>query len=76
MQYELDNPSDSYTFIAENREIAALTVFAFRARYGATPQSGDDNERVPIFFFGGASEWYKETFGRTPQDGIDALSAQ
>lgn len=71
MQYELDNPSDPYTFIAENREIAALTVFLLGTAFGATPQNGGDN--VPVFIFGGAAEWYKETFSRTPDEGMTAL---
>lgn len=71
MRYELINPSDPYTFVAESRETAALTVFVLGAAYGGKPECGDEN--IPVFIFGGAGEWYGETFGRTPGEGMAAL---
>ena len=73
MEYELINPSDPYTFIAEDHEVAVLTVFCLGTQYGATPMEGD--KEVPIFLFSGASgaaEWYKETFRRTTDEGLRA----
>lgn len=70
MEYELINPSDPYTFIAEDLETAALTVFLLSTTYGA--RSKEDEEKVPIFLFGGAREWYSENFDRTPDEGLDA----
>lgn len=70
MEYELKNPSDPYTFLAEDLEVAALTVFSISTLYGAEPKDG--GESVPIFIFGGAKEWYLEQFGRTPDDGRKA----
>lgn len=70
MEYELINPSDKYTFIAEDFETAALTVFCLGVAYGAKPK--DNGEDVPIFLFGGAVEWYAEKFGRSPDDGLAA----
>ena len=70
-EYELINPSDPYTFLAESHEIAALTVFILSTMYGAKSKSGE--EEVPLFLFGGSEEWYVEQFGRTPAEGIDAL---
>lgn len=32
MQYELINPSDPYTFVVDNKEVAALTVFALSTK--------------------------------------------
>ena len=69
MQYELINPSDPYTFLADNKEIAALTVFCLSTQYGA--QSQDETVEIPIFLFGGAKEWYQNEFGRTPDDGLE-----
>lgn len=69
-EYELINPSDPYTFMADDFETAALVVFTFGTAYGAKPKDG--GEDVPIFIFGGAKEWYKEQFGRTPDDGLEA----
>lgn len=70
MEYELINPSDPYTFIADDLEIAALVIFTFGTAYGAKPKDG--GEDVPIFLFGGALEWYKGKFGRTPDEGVKA----
>lgn len=70
MEYELINPSDPYTFIADDLETAALVVLIFGTAYGANPKDGGEN--VPIFLFGGALEWYQEHFGRTPDDGLIA----
>ena len=36
--------------------------------YGAEPK--EPGEEVPIFLFGGAVEWYKERFGRSPDEGL------
>lgn len=70
MEYELINPSDPYTFIATDLEVAALVVFSISTLYGAEPKEGDGD--VPVFIFGGAAEWYQETFERTPDDGMEA----
>lgn len=68
MEYELINPSDKYTFVAPDLEVAALTVFTLSFSYGAEPK--DNGEDVPIFIFGGADKWYEEKFGRKFEDGI------
>ena len=70
MQYELINPSDPYTFLAEDKEIATLVVFSLGTMYGAESQDGQ--EEVPLFLFGGAKEWYQNEFGRTPDEGLEA----
>lgn len=67
MEYELKNPSDPYTFIASDLEVAALVVFSISTMYGAEAKEGGAS--VPIFIFGGAREWYAEQFGRTPDEG-------
>lgn len=69
MEYELKNPSDPYTFIAKDHEVAALTVFCISTLYGAEPKEGDED--VPIFIFGGSCKWYHEKFGRTPDEGLE-----
>lgn len=70
MEYELKNPSDPYTFLAVDLEVAALVVFSISTLYGAEPKEGEGD--VPIFLFGGAVEWYQESFGRTPDEGLVA----
>ena len=68
MQYELINPSDPYTFVADNKEIAALTVFALSTMYGA--KSEDGSEEIPLLFLGGSKDWYRESFGKMPDEGL------
>lgn len=70
MQYKLINPSDPYTFLADNKEIATLVVFCLSTMYGAESQDG--KEDVPIFMFGGGKEWYQNEFGRSPDEGLEA----
>lgn len=69
MQYELINPSDPYTFVADNKEIAALTVFCISSLYGVKSQDG--KEEIPIFLFGGSKEWYKNEFGHAPEERLE-----
>ena len=73
MEYELHNPSDPYTFIAENREVDTIAVALISTAFGADTQDKNPESHVPIFLFGGFDEWYKETFGREPMEGLDAL---
>lgn len=68
MEYKLINPSDPYTFIADDLETASLVVLLLGTAYGAEPKGGGEN--VPIFLFGGALEWYTDHFKRTPDDGM------
>lgn len=73
MEYELINPSDPYTFIAEDFETAALVVLVFGIAYGANPKEGE--QRVPIFLVdepGAEADWYEENFGRNIQEGLAA----
>jgi hypothetical protein len=59
-EYELVNPSDKYTFLAPNLVIAACAVLILgEGRYGAH-RVDNEEERVPIFLFGGHDVWLKE----------------
>lgn len=69
-EYELKNPSDPYTFLANDLETAALVAFALGAgAYGAKPKAAEE-ENVPIFLLGGAEEWYAEQFGHSVEEGL------
>ena len=70
-EYELINPSDPYTFLAESRETAALVVLLLSAAYGAHQKNGNDDTDIPIFIFGGAREWFQEQFGHTTDQGFE-----
>lgn len=74
VEFELINPSDPYTFIADDLETAALVVFAISPAYGAKTKEGE--LAVPTFIFGGADEWYAEQFGRSVIDGFEAKKKQ
>lgn len=72
MEYELINPSDPYTFIADDFETAALVVFMLSPAYGAKDKEGKN--RVPIFLFGesDSEDWYIKQFERNSYDGLKA----
>lgn len=70
MEYELINPSDPYTFIAADKEVAALVIGILGFSFGAETKNKAEEDRVPIFMFGGFEEWYKKEFGRTPMEGV------
>lgn len=70
-EYELINYSDSYTFLADGQETAALMIFCLESpMYGVADQEG--NMIVPIFAFfdKDAKEWYREKFDRSPDEGF------
>lgn len=68
IEFDLINPSDPYTFLADDLETAALVVFSLSTMFGA--ESKDGKASVPVFILGGAMEWYKEQFNRTPDEAI------
>lgn len=70
--YNLINPSDPYTFRAEDQETAALAVFCLSPAYGAENLSEPDAGDVPVLLFSDPAEWYQEQFGRTPDEGLEA----
>lgn len=69
LEFELINPSDPYTFFAQNEEVASLIVLCLNTMYGA--KSKDETIEIPIFMFGGSEEWYFEKFNRTPDEGLE-----
>lgn len=71
MEYELHNPSDPYTFVAADKEIAALVVGLLSMMFGAGTEDKSKENEVPIFLFGGYDEWYQEEFGREPKEGLE-----
>ena len=71
-EYELINPSDPYTFLAPDKEVAALVIGNLSLAFGAETKDEKEDERVPIFLFGGFDQWYQEEFGRTPTEGLVA----
>ncbi len=73
MEYEFINPSDPYTFLAEDFETATLTVLTLGPQYGAKPRDG--GESVPLFFLSDTdylTNWYQEHFNHTIEEGADA----
>jgi hypothetical protein len=71
LSFELVNPSDMYTFSARSLEVAAQAVLLLgEGAYGG--KSLDGGKDVPIFLFGGHDEWFKENFGKTAEESLDA----
>lgn len=76
MEYELINPSDPYTFEAPDLEVAALVVGLLSPTFGAVSKNRKEEEEVPVFIFGGYEEWYKETFSKSPDEGLMARKTE
>lgn len=74
MEFELINPSDPYTFVADDLETAALAVFTVSSLYGAKTKDGEI--AVPVFIMCDSEEWYIERFGRNSYDGLKAKREQ
>lgn len=67
MLYNLINPSDPYTFEADDLELAAVAVVLLGdGQYLADPVGG--GESVPAFLFGGHDEWFKMKFGESCEE--------
>lgn len=49
MEYELINPSDPYTFVAADKEVAALVIGNLSLAFGAETKDEAEADRVPIF---------------------------
>ena len=66
MRFDLVNPSDPYTFEADDHEIAAVAVCLLGNGKYMADALGDDADKdnhVPAFLFGGHDEWFVSRFG-------------
>lgn len=65
--YSLINPSDSITFEAQSRGVAAAAILTISPMYGAYhldgPSGIDGEMNIPII---GSSEWFEKEFGIAP----------
>ncbi len=71
MKFNLVNPSDPYTFEADDFEIAAVAVCLLGVgKYPANALGDDANKsnNVPAFLFGGHDEWFRARFGGSFED--------
>lgn len=60
MIYEIINPSDPYTMVADDFKVAAAAVLLLgRGKLGLSCEE-DHKQHVPVMLFGGAEEWLKE----------------
>lgn len=63
MIYEIINPSDPYTLVADDLEVATVAVCMLReGRYALRPEE-ENAPGVPLFFFGGQDDWCYARFG-------------
>jgi hypothetical protein len=73
MIYEIINPSDAYTIVADDLKVAAVAcVLLGRGQYGLEPLE-DDGERVPFMLFGSPDAWFQEHFGADLQATMDEV---
>jgi hypothetical protein len=60
MIYEIINPSDAYTMVAESFHVAAAAVLLLgQGKLGLSCEE-DPEQHVPVMLFGGAEEWLKK----------------
>jgi len=61
--YEIVNPSDAYTIVAADFEVATVACLLLgNGQYAFDPLE-DGGEKVPLFLFGGADAWCRKRFG-------------
>lgn len=62
--FEIINPSDPYTLKCDRFDIvAAACLFLGEGRYGLEECGGEEGkQKMPVLIFGGAMEWFQETF--------------
>lgn len=70
MLFEIVNPSDPYTFEAENVDIACVAVlFLGNGAYGLNVPDGQPNPDCPMFLFGGdPAAWAEKRLGCSLND--------
>lgn len=71
MKFNLINPSDPYTFEADDLEVAAVMVCLLGdGKYlaDALGEDADKGNNVPAFLFGGHDEWFVSKFGMNYAD--------
>lgn len=69
MLFEIINPSDKCTVVADDLEVAAFVVVALgRGKYSL--KGLDTDLEVPFFLFGGHDEWFTEKFDRNLEQSI------
>lgn len=62
MVYEIVNPSDAYTMVADDFKVAAAACLLL-GQGAYSIHNADRSEDMPLFLFGGADEWVEKTFG-------------
>ena len=66
MKFNLINPSDPYTFEADDLQVAAVMVCMLGDGWYLADALGDDADKgnnVPAFLLGGHDEWFTAQFG-------------
>jgi len=72
MIYEIINPSDPYTIVADDFAVAAVAICLLgRGAYGL--QSADGTQDVPIMLFGRDETWFPETFGKSLEELLSTI---
>lgn len=73
MIYEVINPSDDYTIVADDFAVAAIAACLLGG--GAySLKSADGAKEMPIMLFGYEETWFPEMFGKTLGELLDSTS--
>lgn len=77
--WELINPSDTYTLQGDDHEAACVANCCLgRGNTGLdafVDGNKDESLGCPIFMFGGHDEWFKEKFGRSFEESLEAKAS-
>jgi hypothetical protein len=77
MLFEIINPHDPYTIIADDLEIAAVAVCILgEGKYSLKELTGDKSAYVPFFPIDGQDEWFTKWFGRTFEQSVTYASEE
>lgn len=74
--WEIINPSDKYTIIAERFEVAAAATLLLGSGRLALDPEDEGGQRLPLFLFGGHEEFIKEHFSGDLDAWLDGHKAE
>src|ERR1019366_325801 len=77
MLFEIINPHDPYTIVADDLEIAAVACCILgEGKYSLKELTGDKSAYVPFFPIDGQDEWFTKWFGRTFEQSVTYASEE
>lgn len=75
--YEIINPSDPYSFLAPDQQVATLVIVLLSPKFsGKCQETPDGSEDVPFFMFGGFEDWWARTFDCDVKETLEGRSGE